>query len=121
MLARPLVVLDLDETLWHAHEHESCVTFQLRPYLREFLETVAAHYDLAVWTSATEHWMLAGLDAIFASTSFDLHKEAFSLASFTHHAETHRGGQLRLAQTCPQVPCSMDSGKIHQRADSDSR
>lgn len=80
---RPLLVLDLDEALWHgAVDWTSLrVTFLLRPHLREFLEEVSVAYDLAVWTAATEDWMTAGLDTVREETGFDLAGRAF----FTWH------------------------------------
>ena len=68
----PLLVLDLDETLWHGELSPQGVTFALRPFLKEFLEQVAVQYDLAVWTSATDTWMRAGLATIVVATGFDL-------------------------------------------------
>lgn len=76
-MGRPLLVLDLDETLWHGVKTPAGVSFQLRPYLSEFLSSVAEHYDLAIWTAATWDWMLAGLDVVQASTGFDLRSGVF--------------------------------------------
>jgi RNA polymerase II subunit A small phosphatase-like protein len=60
---RPLLVLDLDETLLHAtetrltiapHHHEVGPYFlYLRPGLAAFLEQIALAYRLAVWTSSS--------------------------------------------------------------------
>lgn len=72
MTGRPLLVLDLDETLWYGTETALGGSFQLRPYLGEFLCGVAQHYDLAVWTAATGDWMLAGLEVVRETTGFDL-------------------------------------------------
>ncbi|PYE49463.1 HAD family hydrolase [Deinococcus yavapaiensis] len=80
--SRPLLVLDLDETLWHGIDdptQPTGVRFLLRPHLRTFLETVGQHYDLAVWTAATEDWMHAGLTAIREAAEFDLAERAFFL------------------------------------------
>lgn len=58
---KPLLILDLDETLLHARElplaHEPHLTLfeyfiYFRPYLREFIEQVRSVYKLAVWTSS---------------------------------------------------------------------
>jgi TFIIF-interacting CTD phosphatase-like protein len=60
-LPRPLLILDLDETLVHAREtaldrapdfKQSSYFIYKRPFLAEFLTSVAAHYDLAVWSAA---------------------------------------------------------------------
>jgi RNA polymerase II subunit A small phosphatase-like protein/ubiquitin-like domain-containing CTD phosphatase 1 len=77
--ARPLLVLDLDETLWHGDDTAQGLSFALRPSLGEFLRQVAEHYDLAVWTSASGEWMQAGLVAVQAETGFDLAGQAFFL------------------------------------------
>jgi RNA polymerase II subunit A small phosphatase-like protein len=59
---RPLLVLDLDETLLHAsdvpliHACDARVAdyyVSARPGLRRFLETMAATYTLGVWTSSS--------------------------------------------------------------------
>lgn len=62
MSHRPLLILDLDETLVHATEraldrpgdHQvGPYAVYLRPGLREFLADMRSHYDLAVWTSSS--------------------------------------------------------------------
>lgn len=80
--SRPLLVLDLDETLWHGipdPEAPGGHRFLLRPHLQVFLESVAGPYDLAVWTAATEDWMSQGLRVIVLETGFDLAEQAFFL------------------------------------------
>lgn len=77
-----MLVLDLDETLWHGIADPTVPEghrFLLRPYLKVFLERVAEHYDLAVWTAASEDWTTAGLKTIALETSFDLAARAFFL------------------------------------------
>lgn len=79
---RPLLVLDLDETLWHGIPDPEAVEghrFLLRPHLGPFLEVVAEHYDLAVWTAASEDWMRLGLRTLASETHFDLAGRAFFL------------------------------------------
>lgn len=80
--ARPLLVLDLDETLWHGHPDPQApggVHILLRPHLAEFLSLVGQQYDLAVWTAASEDWMHAGLAAVHGATGFDLASRAVFL------------------------------------------
>ena len=64
-MARPLLILDLDETLVFATNDPPCdaFTFQCsqyfvyaRPNLVGFLDLVEEHYDLAVWTSSGEKY-----------------------------------------------------------------
>ncbi len=81
---RPLLVLDLDETLWHGQATGAGIGFALRPCLGEFLYGVAGQYDLAVWTSASEDWMRAGLAAVRAATGFDLAGRAVFLWDRSH-------------------------------------
>jgi ubiquitin-like domain-containing CTD phosphatase 1 len=86
VLPRPLLVLDLDETLWYGLPDPSVpggMRLLLRPHLREFLEAVSAHYDLAVWTAASEDWMREGLAQLQARSGFDL----TSAAVFLWHRE----------------------------------
>jgi RNA polymerase II subunit A small phosphatase-like protein len=61
-MKRPLLILDLDETLMHAAEAplDRAATLRCgpyfvyeRPFAREFCERCALHYELAVWTSST--------------------------------------------------------------------
>ena len=82
-LPRPLLVLDLDETLWHATRVPGGLDLRLRPYLAEFLEAVSTAYDLAIWTAATEDWMLEGLAQLQSATGFDLQARA----AFLWHRE----------------------------------
>lgn len=65
MKKKPLVILDLDETLIYASEqqfkHLKSVRFQkiyinFRPFLFDFVSFLEAHFELAVWTSATENY-----------------------------------------------------------------
>jgi carboxy-terminal domain RNA polymerase II polypeptide A small phosphatase len=64
-----LLVLDLDETLIHATEaplQHRVADFRVeqyhvykRPYLADFLQQVSQHFDLAVWSSATDDYVMA--------------------------------------------------------------
>lgn len=65
-LQKPLLILDLDETLLHASEKdlssECDFTFDRfwvyrRPFLEEFLVEASLHYDLAVWSSASDDYV----------------------------------------------------------------
>ena len=67
MSARPLVVLDLDETLVHTRlvlgtpqetpdhyffgDNYNCYVVVLRPHLRRFLKEVSDNYDIGIWTA----------------------------------------------------------------------
>jgi TFIIF-interacting CTD phosphatase-like protein len=61
-ISRPLLILDVDETLIFGAESEleHSADFRVgpfhvyrRPHLQNFLEAVAQWYDLAIWSSAT--------------------------------------------------------------------
>lgn len=71
----PLLILDLDETLLFSTEEDpGCgVVFRagpyftrLRPYLSDFLNTVSAAYDLAIWSSSSGDYAKAMAEIIFA-------------------------------------------------------
>jgi carboxy-terminal domain RNA polymerase II polypeptide A small phosphatase len=66
MLTRPLLILDLDETLIHASVEPLAHQCDFRagdyyvyrrPHLEQFLEEVAQTYDLACWSSATMDYL----------------------------------------------------------------
>lgn len=72
---RPLLILDLDETLIHASETELAHTpdfliapyaLYLRPGVAGFLERMAQHYELAVWTSSSPAYARAVVARLFA-------------------------------------------------------
>lgn len=61
-----LLILDLDETLIHATEKRLATPFDFvvgkyfvhkRPYLHDFLVSCAQHFELAVWSSASEDYV----------------------------------------------------------------
>lgn len=71
---RKLLVLDLDETLIHASEQalDREPDFRVgpyfvyrRPHLREFIEHVSQHFDLAVWTASGETYAQLVTQQIF--------------------------------------------------------
>lgn len=66
MSEKILVILDLDETLIHATDkpHDDTWDFQVfhykvykRPYLQEFLLGLKEHFDVAVWSSASDDYV----------------------------------------------------------------
>lgn len=75
---RTLLILDLDETLIYAADAPldraaDFMAYQYhvyrRPYLAEFLAGCARDYDLAVWSSASDDYVEAVVDAIFEDRS----------------------------------------------------
>ena len=63
MSKKPLIVLDLDDTLIYSTElqkkHLKKIRFQkmniyFRPYLLDFIKFVEMNFQIAIWTSATE-------------------------------------------------------------------
>ncbi|MFC4256320.1 phosphoprotein phosphatase [Altererythrobacter xixiisoli] len=71
---RTLLILDLDETLIHACEQplDRTADFEIygyhvyrRPGLDEFLSHVLTHFDVAVWSSASDLYVQAVVDRIF--------------------------------------------------------
>ncbi len=72
-MSRPLLILDLDETLVHATDAplEFAAAFRCgpyyvyeRPFVREFCASAAEHYELAVWTSASADYAQCVVDRI---------------------------------------------------------
>jgi len=75
-LQRPLLILDIDETLIHGVEQpmdRECdlradqFYVYLRPHVSEFLVAVSSRYDLAVWSSATADYLELIVSALMAN------------------------------------------------------
>ena len=71
---RTLLILDLDETLIHAAEQplDRAADFSVygyhvyrRPHLDAFLAECARHFELAVWSSASDDYVRAVVEHIF--------------------------------------------------------
>lgn len=71
---RPLLILDLDETLMHAREEgfERAEDFQIgpylvykRPYFEAFLQRVQQSFSLAVWTSSGADYAREAVQNLF--------------------------------------------------------
>lgn len=75
-MPKPLLILDLDETLWHGQRTLGGVQYHMRPHLQTFLNDVSCQYDLGVWTAAQANWMHGGLNALKEHTGFDLLRRA---------------------------------------------
>lgn len=69
-----LVILDIDETLIHATEqplshdcHFRIFGYSIyeRPFLREFLEELREHFEVAVWSSASDDYVAEIVKEIF--------------------------------------------------------
>lgn len=74
MYQPPLLILDLDETLIHATAEKIRDNFDFqvyqyfvyqRPGLADFLTQCAAHFQLAVWSSASDDYVQAVVSQIF--------------------------------------------------------
>lgn len=75
---RPLLVLDLDETLVHAEEFAKALAgltpdfttseyvVYKRPHLDEFLSRMWKHYDIAVWSAAGTLYVNRVVEVVFA-------------------------------------------------------
>ena len=75
---RPLLILDLDETLIYStknalpckHDFECCeYLVHKRPSVDSFIESMAVHYDLAVWTSSSSDYASCIKAGILANVS----------------------------------------------------
>jgi len=60
------LVLDLDETLVHYHEHEGMGNYDIRPGMAEFLQRMHKHgYEIVIFTAATQDyadWVIDQID-----------------------------------------------------------
>lgn len=74
MSEKILVILDLDETLIHATDkpHDDSWDFEVfqykvykRPFLEEFLLGLREHFDVAVWSSASDDYVELIVQEIF--------------------------------------------------------
>ena len=72
-MSKPLLILDLDETLLHASKveltHECDFTFESywvyrRPFVEEFLVDLSEYYQLAIWSSASDDYVEALVDVV---------------------------------------------------------
>ncbi|WP_027002021.1 HAD family hydrolase [Hugenholtzia roseola] len=71
---KTLLILDLDETLIHASREEIGITadfllgdYQVykRPYLEIFLATIQPHFEVAVWSSASDDYVEQMVERVF--------------------------------------------------------
>ena len=69
-----LLILDLDETLIFGTEEglSTSADFEItrfqvykRPFLDDFLRICAAHFDLAVWSTASEYYVISVTEKVF--------------------------------------------------------
>lgn len=70
------IVLDLDETLINSvtlYEDDDKVEFEtfLRPFVIEFLESLSHHYELILFTKATEDYARTILEGFNLTKYFD--------------------------------------------------
>lgn len=74
MSEKILIILDLDETLIHATDkpHDDAWDFEVfhykvykRPYLQEFLLGLKEHFEIAVWSSASDDYVELIVKEIF--------------------------------------------------------
>ncbi len=75
MNTRPLLVLDLDETIWYGEIDRvtgETTRFEVRPYLTEFLDDVTPHWDIAAWTAGTDLWVDECFPKVLTETGHDL-------------------------------------------------
>lgn len=72
-----LIILDLDQTLIHDDinnikqlgQYDAIVTkheigLYSRPFMVHFLDYLFENYDVAIWTAATENWLMASLNTV---------------------------------------------------------
>lgn len=84
-MKRKTLILDLDETLLYSVEGSSMDNFDLsfsldnknfytkfRPHLTEFIDFVCSHFDIIVWTSASEDYAKEVTKEIFKGRPYKL-------------------------------------------------
>ena len=101
--AKPTLVLDLDETLVHAQLGEARPKFPakpfkvgeetlwlaFRPFVDEFLSSLAAHYELVVWTAGTEPYGRLVVNELDPSGSLISH------SLFRQHCTREEGSYIK--------------------------
>lgn len=75
-MKRPLLILDLDETLLHANSKAiegKTVDLQwahyhiyLRPHLEQFFQTLLPHYHFAIWSSGSDDYVKAAVASMLS-------------------------------------------------------
>lgn len=82
---RPLLIVDLDETLWYGTEmqapvgasrqiqslYRGIVHFDLRPGAAEFLKRESERFQIGIWTAAGTEWAEHGLQQTGLQQHFD--------------------------------------------------
>ncbi|MBL8471859.1 MAG: HAD family hydrolase [Rhodocyclaceae bacterium] len=100
-MQKPLLVLDLDETLMHASMYGLPRTLDFRigpygalkrPYVAEFIEFCLEYFEVAVWTSSSETYAQIAVKELFPSPD----RLAF-LWSREHCGMEMRNGGLEVA------------------------
>lgn len=83
-MKKPLLILDLDETLIHSIDKTNYVEqpydFMIddefyvmkRPYVEEFIKEMSQHYELAVWTAATRGYAEKIVKELFHKNNIEL-------------------------------------------------
>lgn len=68
---RPILILDIDETLIHSVFNGNEHTINYRPYLIEFLKGVYNHFNLFIFTAATKSYALLIIRQISIKMGFN--------------------------------------------------
>lgn len=83
-MEKPLLILDLDETLIYSVDKKNYLNngydliidneyfTKKRPYVDEFIQSVKEHYNLAVWTAATEDYGQIIINELFFKNNIKL-------------------------------------------------
>jgi len=120
---KPTLVLDLDETLVRAEFDEEPPAFPtrsikvgdlniwlaLRPFVHQFLSSLAAHYELVVWTAGTEPYgraVVKELDPMGLLISHSLFRQHCTLEDNRFIKDLSRLGRDERTRICDNNPVS---------------
>lgn len=83
-MEKPLLILDLDETLIYSVDKKNYLNdgydlkidneyfTKKRPYVDDFVKSMSVHYELAVWTAATEDYAQIIVNELFSKNNIQL-------------------------------------------------
>ena len=83
-MEKPLLILDLDETLIYSVDKKNYLIdgydlkidneyfTKKRPYVDDFVKSMSVHYELAVWTAATEDYAQIIVNELFSKNNIQL-------------------------------------------------
>lgn len=105
------VILDIDETLIHTIEiksasgQESIFLINMRPHLKQFLEFLFKHYNVAIWTAGSEDYAKQVLSEIM--TKEQIEKLIFVYNSKNCTWRRNSDGELKIIKNLKKIEKKM--------------